>query len=205
MILTLPALWVGWQFDDYSQRMTMLGFNELVHPGPLGFWDVFSFLKGNQQIADLAKNIGIIPWWTPSDLRLSFFRPLSALTMWLDYKLWSDWPSLMHLQSMFWYAALVAAATALYRHFMGLTVVAGLAALFFAVDHSHALPVAWLADRNALLAAFFGILCLLSYDKWRQEGRKWHGVLCPAYLALGLLSGEMAVAVVAYLCLCPLS
>ncbi|OGP50829.1 MAG: hypothetical protein A2Y79_14085 [Deltaproteobacteria bacterium RBG_13_43_22] len=199
VILTLPALWVGLQFDDYSQRMTMLGFNKTAHPGPLGFLDVYSFLKGNRQINEFVKNIGMLPWWAPSDLRISFFRPLNALSLWIDYKLWPDWPSLMHLQSILWYAALAAAAASLYRRFMGLTVVAGLAALFFAVDYSHAMPVAWLANRHALLAAFFGILCLLSYDKWRQEGKKWHGVLCPAYLALALLSGEMAVAVGAYL------
>ncbi|MBN1663997.1 MAG: hypothetical protein JW943_10395 [Deltaproteobacteria bacterium] len=199
MILTLPALWVGLQLDDFSQRMTVLGLNKLVHPGPLGYLDVYSFLKGNQQTADLAKNMGVLPWWAPSDLRLSFFRPLSALSLWIDYKLWPNWPSLMHLHSMLWYAALVAAATVLYRRFMGLTVIAGLAALFFAVDHSHALPAAWLANRYALLATFFGILCLLSYDKWRHEGGKQHGILCPVYFALALLSGELALAVGAYL------
>src|SRR4030042_2837368 len=177
VILTLPALWVGLQFDDYSQRMTMLGFNKTAHPGPLGFLDVYSFLKGNRQINEFVKNIGMLPWWAPSDLRISFFRPLNALSLWIDYKLWPDWPSLMHLQSILWYAALAAAAASLYRRFMGLTVVAGLAALFFSVDFSHAMPVAWLANRHAPLAAFFGSLCLLSYDKWRQEGKKWHGVL----------------------------
>ena len=199
MMFTLPALWVGFQFDDYSQRITMLGLNKSVYPGPLGFLDVYSFLRGNQPINDFAKGMGMLPWWAPSDMRLSFLRPLSALSMWIDYKLWPDWPSLMHLQSMLWYAALVAAAATLYRRFLGLTVVAGMAALFYAVDHSHAMPAAWLANRNALLAVFFGILCLLSYDKWRKEGRKRHSVLCPAYLALALLSGEMAVAVGAYL------
>lgn len=199
IILTLPALWVGLQDDDYSHRLTMLGLNKLIHPGPLGFLDVYNFLKGNQQLNDLYKDIGIIPWWTHSDLRLSFFRPLGALFIWMDYKLWPDWPSLMHLQSMLWYAALVAAASMLYRRFMGITVVAGLAALFYAVDYSHGLPIAFLANRQALLSTFFGIHCLLSYDKWRREGWKWHGFLCPAYLALALLSGEMAVAVGAYL------
>jgi len=199
MVLTLPALWIGLQLDDYGQRVTMLGFNKLSHPGALGFLNVYSFLDGNQQITDFFKNMGGIPWWTPSDMRLSFLRYLSALFMWIDYQFWPGCPAVMHFHSMLWYAALVTAIVTLYRRFMGITVRAGLAALFFAVDHSHAIPVAWLANRYALLATFFGILCLLSYDKWRQEGTKLHGILCPVYLVLALLSGEMAVAVGAYL------
>ncbi|MBN1664992.1 MAG: hypothetical protein JW943_15440 [Deltaproteobacteria bacterium] len=198
VIFTLPALWIGFQVDDYGHRMIMLGLGKL-HPGPFGFLDVYSVLQGDQQLNDLARDMGILPWWAPSDIRISFLRPLSALLMWMDYKLWPDWPSLMHLHSLIWYGALAAVATALYRRYMGVTVAAGLAALFYAVDHSHALPAAWLANRYALLSTFFGILCLLSYDKWRRDGQKRHGILCPAYLALALLAGEMAAAVGAYL------
>lgn len=199
MILTLPALWIGLQFDDYAQRATLLGLNKLNHPGPLGFLDVFSFLNGIPQLNDALKDIGGVPWWAPSDIRMAFMRHLSALSMWMDFKLWPEWPAMMHLHSILWYGALIIAAAALYRRFMGLTVMAGLAALFFALDYAHAIPVAWLANRYALISTFFGMLCLLSYDAWRRENRKWHGILSPVCLALALAAGEMAVATCAYL------
>lgn len=199
MMLTLPALWVGFQFDDFSQRLSMLGTGRIAGRAWLGVLDAFSFLDGNPFIGNLAKDMGVIPWWAPSELQLSFMRYLSAASMWIDYRLWPDCPALMHFHSMLWYAAVVGAATALYRRLMGVTTAAGLAALFFALDYSHGLPVGWLANRYALICVFFGILCLYAYDQWRREGRPLHGLLCPVFLALALLGGEMAIATGAYL------
>jgi hypothetical protein len=66
-------------------------------------------------------DFGLFPWWTSPGLRLAFFRPLSAISMWVDYQLWPNLPALMHLHSLLLYAALVAAATLLYRRLLGAT------------------------------------------------------------------------------------
>lgn len=199
MILMLPALWVGFQLDDYYYRMVMLGMEKHFHPGPYSFLNAFSFLNGDPSTNDALRGIGVLPWWASSHLRISFFRPLSAFTIWIDNRFWPNWPTLMHLQSILWYGGLIVAVTLFYRRIMGITVIAGLAALFYAVDFSHAFPVSWLANRNAILAVFFGVLCLLSYDRWRREGNGRHGVMSAVYLALALLSGEMALATAGYL------
>src|SRR5258708_21904314 len=76
---------------------------------------------------------------------------------------------------------------------------AGLAALLFAVEDGHALPAAWLANRNSLLATLFGLLALTVHDRWRRDGWRpgaWWG---SAFLALALLSGELGLGVLAYL------
>lgn len=190
MILTLPALWVGWQMDDYFQRMSFLGLSRRIP-------SLSSFIELNRLYKDWV--IGIQPWWAPLNFQMSFLRYLSTLDMQLDYWLWPNWPSLMHLHSLLWYAALVAAATILYKRILGPTWVAGLAALLYAVDEAHAFPVSWLANRNALLSVFFGVLSLLAYDGWRRMGKKWLAFACPALLALALLSGEMALAAAGYL------
>ena len=185
MILTLPALWVGWQMDDYFQRQGFLGLSRHI-PG------LYSFK--NLELNRLYMDKGIQPWWAPLNFQMSFLRYLSTMDMRLDYWLWPNWPSLMHLHSILWYAALVAAATVLYKRIMGPTWVAGLAALLYAVDEAHAFPAAWLANRNALLSTLFGVLSLLAYDGWRRMGKKWLAFACPALLALALLSGKWAAA-----------
>lgn len=205
MILTLPALWVGWQMDDYFQRLGFLeSSRRILHSLKLplhillGFSN-FNFNAEGLELNRLYKDIGILPWWAPLNFQISFLRYLSTLDMQLDYWLWPNWPSLMHLHSLLWYAALVAATTILYKRILGTTWVAGLAALLYAVDEAHAFPVAWLANRNALLSVFFGVLSLLAYDGWRRMGKKWLAFACPALLALALLSGEMGLAAAGYL------
>ncbi|MFQ5853547.1 MAG: hypothetical protein ACE5JU_23560 [Candidatus Binatia bacterium] len=151
---------------------------------------IFSILNGDPQRIRRYMEWGTLPWWTVEDFRIAFFRAFSILTMWLDYQLWPDLPALMHLQSLLWFGALVATAGVFYRRMMGVTCAAGLAALLYAIDDAHAFPAAWLANRNHLLAAFFGLLCILTHDRWRREGWDWGVVLSPICLALALLSGE---------------
>ncbi len=195
MALTLPALWVGWQLDDHSQRFLMLGRAQESFSG----MEAFSVLRGDPvELAQFVES-GILPWWTPADFKMAFFRFLTLTTAWLDYRLWPESPALMHLHSLVWFGALVAAAALLYRRVLGTTVAAGLAALLYAVDDAHAAPAAWLANRNALLATLFGILCLLAHDQWRRAGWRPGAVLGPVALALALASGEAALAAAGYL------
>jgi len=52
------------------------------------------------------------------------------------------YPAVMHAHSLMWFGLLVVAVTLLYRRLMGLTLAAGLAALLYAVDDAHGMPVA---------------------------------------------------------------
>src|SRR6185369_5071046 len=104
-----------------------------------------------------------LPWWSAPDLKLAFCRPLSALSLWLDYRLFPNSPALMHAESLLWFAALLGVVTFLYRRLLAPAWVAGLAALLYAVDPGHAVPVAWLANRNAVFATLFGVLALLAH------------------------------------------
>ena len=90
-------------------------------------------------------------------------------------------------------------AALLYREVLGATWVAGLAALMYAIDGAHAVPAAYLANRNALIACCFGFLSVLAFVRWRKHGHattRWVSVLM---LALSLSADEMGLATVAYL------
>jgi hypothetical protein len=194
-VLSFPALGIGWQMDDHFHRLVMLEETE----GDLSPGKAFSALDGDGGLNHHYREMGYLPWWTPDDFRLALFRPLAIATTWLDYQLWPNSPALMHVQSLFWFAALIAAATLLFRRFLEPAWLGGLAALLYALDDAHASPAAWLANRNALLATLFGVLCLVAHDRWRRDGWKPGAWTAPTLLGLGLASGELALATTAYL------
>ncbi len=198
LVLSLPSLWTGLQFDDFAHRSFFLNLDPTTRHTSRIF-TAYGFIDGNPERNRVLMDQGVIPWWTPKDFRINFFRPLSSMSLWLDYRLWPDRPMLMHLHSILWYVALVAAASILYRRIMGATWVAGLASLLYAVERGHAAATAWLAGRNALIAAFLAIMCLLAYDVWRRDGKRWGAIVSPVCCALAILSGEMSLAVAGYL------
>jgi hypothetical protein len=86
----------------------------------------------------------------------------------------------------------------LYRRLIAAAWVAGLATLLFAWDDAHSFVVVWIANRNAILAGLFGLLALYFHDRGRRDGG-FASILAPLSLALGLLSGEAALATLGYL------
>ena len=196
VVLTLPALATGWHFDDYLQRalLTAPGVTPQTAAGQL-----FVFMDGDPAHAQRLMDDGFYPWWTLPAGQNTFWRPLAALSHWLDYQLWPTLPALMHFHSLLWLALLVTAVALLYRRLLGSTAVAGLAALLYAVDDTHGYAAAWLANRNALMATVGGCLALLAHDQWRRTGWRRAALLAPLLLLLALLSAEAAVATLGYL------
>jgi len=198
LLLGLPSLYRGLFADDYFHRAALQGsrtFGEFV-PGPL---DMFSFFDGDPVRTLRLIDAGFIPWWVYPGVKAAFWRPLTVLTHWLDYHLWPGHLWLMHAQSVAWYAALAAAVAVLYRRFIPVPWIGGLAALLYVVDDTHAMPIAFLANRNALLSAFFGVLALVAHDRWRRGGRRFSGLLGSALFLLSLLAKEEGVGTCAYL------
>jgi hypothetical protein len=188
----LPALTGGWQLDDYFQRATLLGYGDSK--------PINTFIQYIDRAHNLSQmDFGTMPWWGSPDLHQAFLRYASTLTMMFDYRLWPNSPALMHLHSLLWLSAAVLAAAFLYREVLGTTWVAGLAALMYALDGAHAVPAAYLANRNALIACCFGFLSVLAFVRWRKHRHattRWVSVLM---LALALSAGEMGLATAAYL------
>jgi hypothetical protein len=198
VVLTLPSLRVGLLVDDYHHKLLMSDSDSIARllNSPL---DMFRFFDGDPERTAELMDYGVFPWWTYKGIKGAFWRPLASITHWLDYVLWPDSPALMHAQSILWYAGLVIAVTFLYRRLMSPAWVAGLAAVLFAIDDTHGMPVGFLANRNALMACLFGVLALIAHDRWRREQRRAGMVLGPILLAVSLLSAEAGIATCAYL------
>ena len=197
IVLSLPALRVGFVADDYYHRAILEGRGALsAVDEPL--WDLFVFVPGDAR-AELLRDVGIVPWWGHPDLHLAFMRPLTSATHIIDNRLWPNDPVPQHVQSLLWFGAAVVLVGIVYRRVHGATAVAGLAVLLFAVEDAHAMSIGWIANRNAVVGLVFGLLALWAHIQWRRHGGPIRFAAALISFAVGLLAGEAVVGTAAYL------
>jgi hypothetical protein len=198
VLLASPSLHLGFVADDHFHHLKIVGSPEFpqIEARPL---DMFSFVESNPELVHKAVDRGLLPWWTYPGVKARFLRPVTAVTHWLDYTLWPHHPWLMHLHNLLWYAALIVAVGWLYREHIQPLWLVGLSTLLYAVDGAHAFPAAWVANRNACVAAFFGVLAVIAHGRWR--GNRWRAgaVLGPGLLLASLLAAEGGLGIAAYL------
>lgn len=193
ILLTLPALGVGLQFDDHLLYRGLSSTPEL----PTALARAFVFMDGNPAHTQAQMDAGFFPWWALPEGRVAFFRPLSALTHWLDLRLWPAQPVWWHAHSLLWFGLAAAVTAALYRELLAAPA-AGLAGLLYVLDDAHGYAAGWLSNRNILLAVVFGGLALLAHHRWRGRRQRWGAWLAPLSFALSLLSAEAALAGLGY-------
>ena len=197
-ILALPALVSPLAADDYIQQGLLEGSESFsgLEGDPLS--NYFVFVSGDPDTRHRLMEDGIMPWWTAPEFRLAFARPISALTHIVDHFLWPGNGPLIHLHSLGWFALLLFALWRLFNRIHGPRL-AALALLIYAVDDARGMVLSFAANRNALIAAFFGVCTLLAYDRWRRDGWRLGAALGPVLLAMALLAGESAIATTAFL------
>lgn len=211
VVVSLPALQTGLLNDDYYQHALFAGPSEsrdrLSRAGllPDGAGRLSAALSHQFVTVDPQGNLqqwkayGTLPWWTSDNLRVAFWRPVTSFTHWLDHRLFPNSIVLMHLHSILWFSAVVWAVSILYRRLLGAGWIAGLAALMYLLADSSYFPTMWLANRNALISLFFGIVTLILHDRHRTAGGRLSLVGAPACLLLSLLSAEAGIGTLAYL------
>ena len=198
VLLALPSLRAGWMLDDYFHRAVLLErsrYRELLGAPS----EMFRFFRGDPERAGQLIDLGLYPWWTYPSLKGEFLQALTVLTHRLDYALWPDSPVLMHAHSLIWLAMVVGFTACFYRRMLGATWVAGVAALVFAVDDARGATVGFIANRNVLVAATFGVPALIAHDRARRDGSRIAAWLAPLLLAGALFSKEEGVGTCAYL------
>lgn len=198
LLLTFHAVNNGLEGDDYYHR-AVLGGSERFGEYLRGPQAMFRFMPGDPKHAKDLMDVGFLPWWTDPKVKAEFLQLIPTQTHILDYQLWPERPAMMHVQSLVWFALLIFVAARFYRRILGATWMAGAAVLLFAVEDAHGVPVGWICNRNILIAASFGIGCLIAHDMWRREGKRW---ACPVAIVLWilcLLSKEAGIATSAYL------
>ncbi len=192
--MRLPSLWVGLGMDDFAQRAMIDGSFAVARP----WWDLFGFTHGGPDELARLQAAGFMPWWSHSALKIAPFRPLASATIWVDVRLLGDEPMLAHAHSLLWLTAMLAAAAWTLQYALPFRV-AVIALVLLSLDESHAYPTAWLANRNALMAATASFVAIGAHLRWRRESARGYAWLAPMATAVALLCGEYGLGVVGYI------
>jgi hypothetical protein len=193
-VCSLPSLSMGLSGDDY------ILYGEVMERGPFAAY-AFQPLDAQATHAEMLehRSAGRVPWWSNVHARTCFFRPLSSLSLWLDFAHEAP-PWWMHLENCACYALIVWLAVTLYGQ-LGLSGAGlGWASVFFGLNGAFAVAVGWIAGRNTLMAACFGLASVLVHDRARRMGRPLLLALSCSCFALSLLSAELGLCALGYLC-----
>lgn len=111
LVLALPSLAVGFFADDW------LFIDALEHRFAWNapFWDLYRFPPGPPWAVESWIANGRFPWWTAPGLFVHLLRPLSSVLFAFDLALFGRHDWLWHVHALLWYAALLLAASALFR------------------------------------------------------------------------------------------
>ena len=192
VVLFLPAVRAPLFLDDYMQASMVEG----SFPSPrFGAFDLYDFVNDTDRA--LLYERGVLPWWTEPDLQIRFFRPLSSALLWADHSLFHGSPLPLHVHSLLWWVAAVLAARLLYRRLLTPRV-ALIATIIYALAPCHVFPIAWLANREALVSIVFGIPALAAYVRWREGRRPRDAAVSAGLFALSLAGGEYAICFAGY-------
>ena len=210
ILLYIPFLFSGFFQDDYGFR---LQFSpevykkgnvpaEVMRNSPL---NLYGFSWDSSARFRIEQDRGFAPWWASEQIKTNFFRPLSSLTLALDFSLWPDTPLLMHLHSLLWFCVLIVLAYRLYRSIFdsasssAAAAAAGVSILLLVVDDVFSGPAGWISNRHAVVAMVFSVLCIWLYHQGVSK-QKWTYIAgaCGVY-GLALLASEMGLVTFAYL------
>jgi hypothetical protein len=201
VLLYAPYLFSGFFQDDYGFRVQFSpkvdeDVKELMRTSP---WNLYGFSSGPSGKFNVGQDRGFSPWWASDQIKTNFFRPLSSLTLALDYTLWPDTPLLIHIHSLLWFCLLIVLTYWLYRSVSGSAVVAGVSIVLLVVDDVFTGPVGWISNRHAVVAMVFVVLCVWLYHQGvSKQKRPYIAGACGAYV-LALLASEMGLVAFAYL------
>ena len=185
VVLRLPVLDTGLHMDDMAQRAMVQG----DYPVPRAAWDLYTFSTGDPAEVQTLMRAGALPWWSDPELRLSALRPLASLLVWLDIAMLEARGAHVH-SLLWWFAMLAALGWALHPIVGGRW--AWVAVALYAFDDAHAFPLAWLANRAAIVSGVFGWLTLGLYARRRS------GIAVALTSTLCMAAGEYGLSALAY-------
>lgn len=197
MLLMSPYLFAPLTDDDVFHKLLLSGKSIIGLDSPI--MDFFTFANGDPaRIQSLSIEMGI-PWWANPEIKINFFRPLSAFSHWLDHQLWPKNIFMQHLVNFILFAALAFTTYKLFYVISGEKKYATLAFILFVFCIQLLLPILWIASRNALFTGIFSCLVILCYYLAVTKQWRMGFILTPILLGIGLLFGEAALAVTAFL------
>lgn len=123
----------------------------------------------------------------------TYYRPLFTAYLTVGYQIFGLWAPGWHLASILMHTGVSVMLFYFLRRLSGNQLVAGAAALIFAIHPAHVESVAWISGITDPLLAIFFIPALTLYMRYREDGeRRWLFLSLFLY-ACALLSKEPAI------------
>ncbi len=210
IILThLPTNFGSFIADDYMQWAMLEGSNELTSLGfskadpdkGLGgkLLDSFHFFSPEAGTNEAYRDYGNLPWWSSNNASMVPFRPLAALSHWVDYTFFGKQLEFHRLHSLLYFLLLGVVTYFFYRKIGGIHAVAVLAVLLLMVDFSLTKSFNWVVARNSYMACAIGFLSVSSYIQWRCHRKSQDLLLSLCLLGAAILTAEAAISAIAYM------
>ncbi len=191
VLVHVPALFAPFMLDDHAQTAMAEG----RYGAPRTPFDLYDYIDDANRASLFDR--GVIPWWTDPRLVVRFLRPLSSALLWLDHFLFGPHPLWHHAHSMIWWAIATAGVHALLRRCLRPRS-AALGAVVFALAPAHAVPIVWLANREALVSVALGAWALVAYTRWREGRLPRDGLMALLLFGVAVLAGEYTLCFAGY-------
>lgn len=173
LVVYLPTLGNGFVWDDITH---------IVDPGPLQSLENISFFFSSGMTSGSSFGQAV-----------PYYRPLSTLSLALDYALWGGQPLGFHLTNLLLHGAATLLVTLLAAELLGSRSGALASGFLFAVHPVHAEAVAYVATRNELLCTLLALGALVVHCRWRQRASRFVPVLVQLLFFASLLAKEMSI------------
>ncbi|MHC4445660.1 MAG: tetratricopeptide repeat protein [Planctomycetota bacterium] len=119
-----------------------------------------------------------------------YYQPLTMISLMVDYALGGRPSDLgpFHLTSLLLHAANTSLIILLMYLIFGRVAPAVLVGLLFGIHPLTVEPIPWIGERKTLLAAFFGLWCLIFYVRYARSSGWFNYVVCILAYVLALMS-----------------
>jgi hypothetical protein len=187
----VPVLFAPFMLDDHNQAAMVDG---RYGPARAPF-NLYDYVDDTNRSSLFER--GLLPWWTEAHLVVRFWRPLASFLVWLDYRAFGLHPFWHHLHSLAWWGVAVLGVRALLQRCLRPRA-ALLGTVAFALAPAHAIPLVYVANREALVSAALGVWGLVAYGRWRDARRARDGLGAFLLFSLAVLAGEYGLCLTGY-------
>jgi Tfp pilus assembly protein PilF len=150
------------------------------------------FMRADERTVGGVNREGLV--WAFTSTGVSLYMPLARLSLMLDFQLFGKNPFGLHLTSLLLHGAASALVFLVLAALTGALWRSLAVAALCAVHPLRVEPAVWISGRADLLAALFGLLTLLAWDRHlRRRSRAWAALAVGAFL-LGMLSKTIIMA-----------
>jgi len=203
LVVTIPPV-KNYEFlwTDCTHVGVLSGRIDYPGMGPL---TLYRFSDGNPQHMSALISAGLEPWFSTPDRKMNMCRHLSSAFTALNYQISGMNPLGYVLHSVLWYLVLIVLVGFLVRRIVpgsgggSVHPVSFITVIIFALASRNAMNISYGGTRWLLITMAFGLAGLLAHIKWREQDWKPGRFLSLIAFLLALLSGEAALAMLAYL------